>query len=475
MKRCGLTGAMIVLAALFSVHCLAEDHSGIQPYSKNPRYWQYENQFTILLGGTDDDNLFQWPNLKEHLDLLASAGGNYIRNTMSDRKDKGFELYPFKELENGKYDLNQWNPEYWTRFENMLKWTSERKIIVQIEIWDRFDYSDQNGANRWQIHPYNPKNNINYTYEESGFDKEYPDHPGRDKQHFFYSVPGMERYKAQYDVFRRYQEAFVEKLLSYSLQYNNVLYCMNNETDSPPIWGQYWIDFIKKKAEAANVKVMVSDMFDNWDIKHRQHHVLYDHPEIYSFIDVSQNNHNKGQTHWDNIQWARDYISQSIRPLNTVKIYGADAGRFGNDRDGQERFWRNIFGGIAATRFHRPDSGLGCSPKAQAHVKSMRMLLSRIDLSTCAPDAQSRLLQDRSDNEAYLTFDPGKQYALFFPDGGEVGLDLTQTPGKFTCKWLDIMKSEWRPGEDLTGGRIAPIRTPEEKGYWAAAIVRSEN
>jgi hypothetical protein len=35
------------------------------------------------------------------LDRLASAGGNVIRNTMSDRKDQGFEIYPFKQLDSG--------------------------------------------------------------------------------------------------------------------------------------------------------------------------------------------------------------------------------------------------------------------------------------------------------------------------------------------------------------------------------------
>ena len=33
--------------------------------------------------------------------------------------------------------------EYWQRFQNMLKWTAERKIIVQIEVWDRFDYLER--------------------------------------------------------------------------------------------------------------------------------------------------------------------------------------------------------------------------------------------------------------------------------------------------------------------------------------------
>ena len=50
----------------------------IQPWIKNPRYWQYQGRPTLLLGGSKDDNLFQIPDLKAHLDAIRAAGGNYI-------------------------------------------------------------------------------------------------------------------------------------------------------------------------------------------------------------------------------------------------------------------------------------------------------------------------------------------------------------------------------------------------------------
>ena len=175
----------------------------IQPWRTNPRYWQFRGQPVLLLGGSKDDNLFQIPDLKEHLDDLRAAGGNYIRNTMSDRPDKGFEVYPFKQLAGGKFDLEQWNDEYWHRFENMLRWTAERDIIVQIEVWDRFDYSTKN----WEPHPYNPKNNVNYTYAQSGFAEHYPDHPGQNKQPFFFTTPKQRNNR----VVLKYQQRFAEK------------------------------------------------------------------------------------------------------------------------------------------------------------------------------------------------------------------------------------------------------------------------
>tara|TARA_R110002050_G_scaffold89495_1_gene188400 strand:+ start:486 stop:899 length:414 start_codon:yes stop_codon:yes gene_type:complete len=91
------------------------DSQGIKPYTQNPWYWQYQGEPLVLIGGSDDDNLFQWTGkqLTDHLDLLISSGGNYLRNTMSDR-DEG-NVFAFKKINEDSYDLNQWNDEYWRR------------------------------------------------------------------------------------------------------------------------------------------------------------------------------------------------------------------------------------------------------------------------------------------------------------------------------------------------------------------------
>jgi len=456
---------LIALAMLAYASSLVQsDEAGrIKPWSKNPRYWQFKGKPILLLGGSKDDNLFQIPDLKEHLDAMHAIGANYIRNTMSDRKDMGYEVYPFKQLANGKYDLNQWNEEYWQRFANMLRWTAEREIIVQIEVWDRFDYSRDN----WLPHPYNPKNNVNYTYAESGFADSYPDHPGQNKQPFFFTTPQQSNNR----VVLRYQQRFVDKLLSYTLRYDHVLYCMDNETSGDEAWGTYWARFIKERAQQAGKKVCVTEMWDAWDLRADQHKRTFDHPELYDFCDISQNNHLSGQEHWDNLQWARAYIAKQPRPINSVKIYGADTGRYGNNRDGVERFWRCIIGGAAAARFHRPTSGLGLSGPAVAAIRAARKLESLVKLWEVEP--ANHLLTDRAPNEAYLAAHPRHAYALYFTDGGSVGLNLKNAPGRFDVRWIDIASGDWGRRETLTGGSVATVTAPAP-GHWVAAIVRSK-
>lgn len=441
----------------------AAESDRIRPWPENPRYWQYEGEPVLLLGGSKDDSLFQIPELEEHLDEMAAAGANYIRNTMSDRPDHEFEVYPFKRLENGKYDLDEWNPEYWRRFAELLRLSRERDIIVQIEVWDRFDYSRKN----WETHPYNPKNNVNYSFEESGFKEEYPAHPGSNEQPFFFTTPAQR----DNEVVFHYQRRFMDEMLKHSLPYPNVLYCMDNETSGEEAWGTFWAEHIRKRAKAAGVEVCLTEMWDEWNLKAPQHRRTLDHPERYDFIDVSQNNHQKGQKHWNNFQWVRDYIEERPRPINTVKTYGADTGRYGTTRDGIERWWRHLIGGAAAVRFHRPDSGIGFSEKAEAAVKAARKLESVVKLWEAVP--ANELLRERAENEAYLAAKPGAAYALYFPDGGAVELDLREAGGSFEIRWIDIESGDWGPREKIQGGRWVELKAPE-KGHWAAGVVRED-
>ncbi len=440
----------------------------IQPYVGNRFYWQYKGKPILLIGGSVEDNLFQIPNLREHLDLLASVGGNYVRCTMSSR-DPG-DVWPFaRDPQTGLYDLNKPSEEYWRRFAEFLALTAERDIIAQFEMWDRFDFSRA----PWQDNPYNPKNNINYTAAESGLMEEINTHPGRRENAFFRSVPALENNQ----VVLRYQQMQVDKMLSLSLPYGHCLYCMDNETNESPEWGKYWSLYIQRKAAELGVSVQTTEMWDAHSVLDDEHRNTIDHPELYSFIDLSQNNHRPADEHWENPQQIRRYLISSgqVRPMNSVKIYGANSGQYGSTRDAQERFWRNIFGGFASSRFHRPPSGLGLNEIARAHIKSMRIFTNELDIFTCEP--HNDLLRNRSWNEAYCTAHPGVEYGLFFPDGGNILLDVSAAGDKpLTIRWLDIRTSRWTGpavpivSADRDASGMLHVITPSEEGYWAAHI-----
>lgn len=429
----------------------------IRPYTENPRYWQYQGKPVLLLGATNNDNLFQSADMKEQLDLLSSIGGNYIRNTMSSRDDG--DIWPFHKQANGLYDLEEWNDQYWKQFEELLKLTAERNIIVQIEVWDRFDFSQE----FWQLNPFNPKNNTNYSVSGSGMADDYPHHPGGDLQTFFHSLEGMPRYMPELDKIRAYQEKFVKKMLSYSLNYGHVLYCINNETNTPVEWGKYWINFINE--EAGTNLIYATDMFDQFLEPQSCESCLEAlmSPDEYAFVDASQLNWNNGQEHWDNLRWVMGQREKmTLRPVNSVKVYGKASASGSNG--GVKRFCRDVIGGFASVRFHRPATGNGLNESAIAAIKSVRKIETVDRFWNLEP--QESLLSGRESNEAYLTANVGETYVLLFPNSGTVKIDLSKHPKTFYARWISIATGEWGNKFQFEGGGFQEIATPDSKGWF---------
>lgn len=460
---------VIVTCLLLIGGTLSAQVSAIKPYHANKRFWQFKGKPVMLLGASKDDNLFQIPDLKNHLDLMKSVGANYIRNTMSSRDlDK---VQPFVRRSDGKYDLNQWNPEYWNRFENMLRLTSERDIIVQIEVWAFHDFWDKSGDFWTATNPWNPRNNINYSTSNTQIkETDYGNHHASYVIHdFFETVP-----KVQNDVnVLKYQQKFVDKILSHTLKYEHVLYCITNEifTQYSPEWGWYWSDYIKSKAQQAGETVQVAEMYQNHDLTHQQHRASFDHPEIFDFVDISQNSGAINDDHWNKLQWVYNYLNKSPRPINHTKTYGSDNhGWTGGDEQAVRRFWRSIIGGAASIRFHRPPYGLGLNEKAQKHVKSARMLLEHIDIFRSKPDRNHSLISDRGSDEAYLTSINNESYAVYLPYGGTVTLDLSRISGSFELKWLDILGNRWVNKTTVRAGSKIQLKSPQSGNPFVALI-----
>ncbi len=476
---------------------------GVSIYESNPWYWEYNGQPVVLLGGSYEDNLFQFPNdyykgrggmtnwtLEEHLDKLVEAGGNYLRNTMSSRNPGN--RFPYLKVSGTHgnntstdiYDLDTWDEEYWKRFDHFLNECYKRDIIVQIEIWDKHDlhlteteaYSPQTRGidnTGWESHPYNPLRNINYTSGESGLPEIIDYRPGTSASPhpFFYSVPSLsESGYAPAPVVLYYQERYVEKLLSVSLKYNNVLYCMNNEIAQPAEWGEYWIDYVRSIAAESGKNVFCSDMRRATDFRDGLHHLIMQKGE-YDFFETSQSSLRHGDNHYNELIYARNEIKEGdkVKPMNNVKIYESGS-------EPLRRMWRLIFSGAAAARFHRPGYtqyfwGNGLNSNAKTTIRSLRMFTDEMNIFRCEPD--NSLLSGRSANEAYCLAEIGEQYAVYFSDGGNIEIDLRGVTGIFEIKWLNIESSQWGEVSTVTGGGFVPLATPGT-GQWAVLLVKEK-
>ncbi|MDX2432757.1 MAG: hypothetical protein QNK35_17600, partial [Bacteroides sp.] len=177
---------------------------------------------------------------------------------------------------------------------------------------------------------------------------------------------------------------------------------------------------------------------------HISHRESFDHPESYSFVEISQNNHQRGEDQWNNGLHQIEKLKKAkmLRPLNNVKTYGNDLGTHGGGtHNGIESFVRSSFFGSAAVRFHRPPSGLGLGDTAQAVIQGVREATEQIDFFNARPN--NELLVEREENEAYCRALPGKDYLVYFPNAGEVGLKLEQGGSPVKVKRLELLSGAW--------------------------------
>jgi hypothetical protein len=456
----GLSITGLILCSLFfkiQGQTIRNMDDGIKPYTQNPQYWQYKGKPVLLLGASNNDNLFQASDMQEQLDEMVRAGGNYIRNSMRSR-DKD-DIFPFLLLENGLYDLHQWNPEYWKRFQNLLREACLRDVIVQIEFWDLHDLH----GSKWDNNPWNPDRNINYTVEQTTLLSTYPGDAMLTKHNFFYTVPSLNND----EIVLSYQKRFFEEVIRHSFEYSNILYCISNEIfpTTSPEWGWYWALYLKEQADRVGKQINVTEMFWDPEMRGLQHRASLERPDIYDFFEASQNSSSvHGRHNWEKSTWLLEYMKQNgLRPVNHVKIYGNDLPPDGiEDHDALARFWRNILAGAASSRFHRPASGfgLGLTPRTMAHLKSARVLQESYDIFAAKPDYHHSKLTDRLNNEAYMSYIEDHAYVVYFPYGGDVGLNLIESEGSFRIRWLDIDSSEWIKTAETRGGQIIILACP---------------
>ena len=443
-----------------------EEDGSIRPYSENPWYFEFRGEPRVLIGGSDIDCPFQWTGTKltDHLDLLESVGGNYIRNTMSDRNEG--DVFAFKQVEGGTYDLDLWNEEYWDRLKFFLEETSKRGIIVQLSLWDHFDLTG-NSEHPWL-------NNI--TLPEGKFS---------DRRDFYNTL------EENFELGLQYQQKFVDRILALTLSHDHVLYNINNESDEGALWENYWAQYINNAAADRNRDVYVTSM--QFDPTNTVRHIMT-HSDIYGFYELSQNNQDSrgatGRGHWDNLMnWRVKIASHGIMPMTNEKVYGGLDGRnysAGTETEAIDRFWRNIIAGCAAARFHRPALprvwGSGLSERVQTNLKAMDMLLAEFDIFSASPHndlLRHRVAAAPSSMHAYATANIGKQYAVYFPPGRfKIDLDPWVYVDEVKVRWLDIDNTSWSSEEIVDvqwdGSRsdwgdrgTITLKTPSQRPYVA--------
>jgi hypothetical protein len=174
--------ASFVLLAFLPVHAQTPEQP-ISLHPENPHYFLYKNQAMALVGsGEHYGAVFNGDfDYHKYLETLSADGMNYTRlfgGSYVEVPAKSFgilrnDLAPepgrftspwARSAEPGyqgggnKFDLQKWNPEYFSRLRDFLADASKHGIIVEITL-----FSSQYGEMQWNVSPFNRKNNVNQT------------------------------------------------------------------------------------------------------------------------------------------------------------------------------------------------------------------------------------------------------------------------------------------------------------------------
>ncbi|NQT74838.1 MAG: hypothetical protein HQ553_19030 [Chloroflexi bacterium] len=232
----------------------AEPSLPLKVHPDNPRYFSDSSGDIVYLTGSHT-----WANLVdiapddpptvfdfiEYLDFLKDRNHNFIRLwtwelTKFSYNDKIRYSAPHPWLRTGpgnaldelpKFDLSQFDTEYFSRLRERVEAADERGIYVSIMLFEGHAVKHSDYPWKWQGHPFNTENNMN------GIDGN-PDN----------SYTGDEIYTISdsvYDV-TRLQESYVRKIIDTVNDFDNVLFEIGNEVvPASTQWQYHMIEYVK--------------------------------------------------------------------------------------------------------------------------------------------------------------------------------------------------------------------------------------
>jgi hypothetical protein len=406
------------------------------------------------------------------IEYLAAKGGNCCRLTTSyghplEGQTVGPRFVPWAETAktiSGKaqYDLYKFDATYWERFRHFLGKLEENRIQVLLEVFPNLW--------QWQNQPIHPTNNINYT------EQEVPDGFA-----WYATVRGGSQKVL------RVQEAFVEKVVTESLPFRNVLYLVNNQYLGDPggpkanlekyrdreqtlAWPKYWAAFIKQIGAARGEKLLVSTMpaFHAADSKSGERFRWYVDEELFDFVDAgwwqlhpSYEEYGLTETRWmeelDNLplrdrvrcfadslrSWYKYQASQERRkPMILSKSLFWD----GVQRHSPWPLWIGFVSGCGAASPHEPMSrSYWHAPRYEPTADVVGHLLRFIRESRIEPWKMAPMtgIVFGNGQDAYVLGKEGDTYVVYLAgaSGGPLRMDLPEK--RYIVDYYDPKVGQW--------------------------------
>ncbi|MBW6536415.1 MAG: hypothetical protein K0B11_15505 [Mariniphaga sp.] len=369
----------LLCGVLLMVSCQSQNEMDnfIRPWPQNPHYLTWGDAPVFPLGAT---GYHSWtpisrPNevdFTEQLNRLAKVmdeiGSPHVcgfvrclpydpMNHMHDGTVSKV-LQPWLRLDDGRYDLEQFEPAWEECLRAFLNAAFERRIVVSLEVWDdwsvtrgpggAYDPGEQYG---WNGHPFNPKNNVNY--DESVF----PAGTAECNAPFYNTISGDPKNETVLNL----QKKYVNHLLSIATRFPNIIVNVSNESRANLEWSRFWAKYIRGRLPA---HFMIGEMPSTnrkdggGECEYEFSPLTLCTDPLYDFVDIAQGV--SGHEFGDPKQQAAgggqrifQYYQAmdkagTQRPLIVSKDYSRD------ENGGDLVLWSRFVSGAASARYHRP-------------------------------------------------------------------------------------------------------------------------
>jgi Putative collagen-binding domain of a collagenase len=443
-------GGLLVCAAIGS----AQASGPLRVCEANPRYFTDGSGEAIYLTGSHT-----WSNLQDigltdpppafdytaYLDFLQEHHHNFIRlwrlelTQWSEKAGDGTRLkycapHPWRRTGPGqaldgkpRFDLEQLDEAYFARLRARVMAARERGMYVSIMLFEGWGLR----FSSWDGHPMNIANNIN------GLNGD----PNRDGK-------GIETHTLQVPAITRIQEAYVRKVVDTVNDLDNVLYEIANEsallasTSGSPEWQYHMLGYLKAY-EAT---------------KPRQHPV-----------GITSQGYGGGDDSALLLASAADWISpnrdgsdyrldpppatgQKVVILDTDHLWG-----LGGDH---QWVWKAFVRGYNPIYMDRVaflvshfEEDIAPAEDARRAMGQALALADRANLAAMTPHGELVSTQ-------YCLAEPGREYVVYLPEGGEVTVDLSAATGELAVEWLHPVEGVLTPGDPLAGGAKCALKAP---------------
>jgi hypothetical protein len=433
----------------------------LQVHPRNPRYFTNGSGKAIYLTGSHT-----WDNLqdsgangkpvtrfdyKAYLDLPQSHHHNFMRMWAWEGgvNKNYYEPLCYRRTGPGtaldgkpKFDLKRFNEAYFKRLRDRVEAAGRRGIYVSIMLFQGWSIYSHGYGNPWPLHPYNKSNNIN------GIDGD-PNGDGEGKEVHSLEVPAV----------TSLQEAYIRKVADTVNDLDNVLYEITNET---AIYSRDW----------------------------QYHMVRY----IKSYEATKRRQHPVGMTAFDSGRegsmaalWASpaDWISPQDDgtpgdfrgdppAADGRKVMISDTDHLWGEGGDHRWVWKSFLRGYNPIYMDRvavltgnPKGDIAGAETARRAMGYTRRLAERVNLAAMRP-------HDELASTRYSLADPGREYLIYLPDGGEVTVDLRAASGTLAVEWVNPRTGAATDAGTVQGGSQRSFDAPDE-GDWVLYLRRKRS